>query len=106
MSNQAIAEKVQLDPIRHREYPTSSAQDKVLAGLGITRKVSGHSQADQLLTALGLTVTSRREGRNHIPVVIIREEGGQMNRYGEGEGDAIRRSDKLDLSGIRQWIRD
>jgi hypothetical protein len=101
-SAKEIASKV-VDRNQHnRQYPVGKAQQEVLNALGIS-KCNGHSHAQQIFDELGITVSSKREGRKSVPVVSKIGAGGGWNIGGDGEGwDAP--STGIDLSAIEKWM--
>lgn len=101
MNAQQIAETVNDQYKYQRQYPVSGAQKQVLAALGITVKLNGSSHADQIFEALGIVVSSRREGRNTIPVVKAIEATG---RAANADEDIAANHIIADLSAIAQWM--
>jgi hypothetical protein len=85
----------------NRSYPVGSAQQKVLDALGLT--AADHSEASRIFENLGITVSSRREGRASVPVVREVFTGGGFNAYGEGE--EVFGGAKVDLSKVSQWMK-
>ena len=82
-------------------YPVGKAQQMVLDALGL--KAGDFSEANQVFESLGITVTSKREGRSSVPVVIIKDRfGGGFNA--EYEGVSYRKYQDCDFSAIEQWI--
>lgn len=83
-------------------YPVGKAQQIVLDALGMT--AADHSEASQKFEELGIVVSSRREGRTSVPVVIVKDRfGGGFNAGGDGE--EWRNYKDVDLSNISQWIQ-
>ena len=101
-SAQEIASQV-IDKNQHnRQYPVGKAQQEVLNALGI-RKCNGSSHAEQIFNALGITVSSRREGRKSVPAVSKIAAGGGWNIGGDADGwDAP--SAGIDLGAIEKWM--
>ena len=101
-SAKEIASQV-VDKYQHeRQYPVGKAQQQVLSALGIA-KCNGHSHAQQIFDALGIVVSSRREGRSSVPVVTKVGAGGGWNIGGDADGwDAP--SKGIDLSAIEKWM--
>jgi hypothetical protein len=66
----------------NRDYPTSKAQDQVLAALEMT--ATGYGDAERKFKALGLNVTARRVGRKSVPSITMLEAevGGTHNGDG------------------------
>lgn len=84
-----------------RQYPTSKAQDQVLAALEIT--ATGYGDAERKFKALGLNVVAKREGRRSVPSVTLLDPqvGGFHND--EGWSDTVE-FESVDLEKISQWI--
>ena len=105
MSVQEIASKVQ-DPANvwetRQQYPVGKAQEMVLKALGLTANNNGHASA--IFTALGISVSTKRQGRTSVPVVARMEtEFGGWNAGGDGESWTISQPD-VDLSALAQWM--
>jgi len=84
-----------------KPYPTSKTQDTVLKALGLSAADFG--EAEQIFERLGLVVTSKRQGRQTVPVVqVLDRQGGGFNAHGEGVEFA--RYPTVDTSKIEQWI--
>jgi len=85
-----------------KDYPTSVAQDQVLEALGMT--ATGYSDAAKKFEKLGLVVSSRREGRKSVPVVMVKDRiGGGFTEDGDGEEWEVYPS--ADLSAIEKWVQ-
>ena len=98
-----IAKKV-VDKFENtKQYPVGKAQQQVIDALGITVKVNGHSHAQQIFDEIGISVSSKRNGRTSVPVVSKTSIGGGFNAYGEGE-ESFSLSNRVDLSSISQWM--
>lgn len=101
---QQIASKA-VDPARKwetRHQPAvGKAQQEVLNALGLSANNHGH--ANSIFAEIGITVSSRREGRKSVPVITKYFSGGGFNAYGEGE-ESFSNADGLDLSAISQWM--
>lgn len=89
-----------------RQYPVGKAQAGVLKALGINIKINGHSHAQQIFDALGLTVSSKRVGRTSVPVVSIHtvSYGSQYSDIADQSG-SYSNADGLDFSAINQWMK-
>lgn len=99
----SVAEKVQ-DKYRYqRQYPVGKAQQAVLSALGIT--ASGASHAEQIFEVLGITVSTKRVGRQSVPVV--KRTGGGSARTSYGDYDVWDSpSEGIDLSAIKKWMEE
>jgi hypothetical protein len=101
-----IAKKVTDQYQYRRQTPVGVAQRQVLDALGITIKVNGGSHANAIFDALGLVVTSRREGKASIPVVSEKQywassyAGSSLDENYEGGLDGA----KIDTTPLRQWM--
>ena len=84
-------------------YPTSVAQDKVLAALGMT--AVDYPDAERIFSEIGIEVTSKRVGRSSEPVVSkLTAYGGGWNAGGDGESYKISYKD-TDLTPLAQWMK-
>jgi hypothetical protein len=79
-------------------YPITKTQQQVLQALGLTAR--DYAEAERLFQERGLLVTSRRAGRNTVPVVDRAESGG-WNPGGDGYVTAY---EPVDLDKISQWL--
>jgi hypothetical protein len=101
-----IAKKVVDQYQYRRQTPVGTAQKQVLDALGITIKVNGGSHANAIFDALGLVVTSRREGKTSIPVVAEKQyragsyAGSSIDENYDGSLDGA----KIDTAALRQWM--
>ena len=85
----------------HRAYPVGKAQAQVLEALGLT--AADFTEANRIFEELGLVVTSKRQGRQSVPVVqVLDRTGGGFNA--EGEGETWSQYPGADFSAIEQWI--
>lgn len=101
-SAKEIASKV-VDKYQHsRQYPVGAAQQTILNALGVT-KCNGHSHAQQIFDALGISVGNRREGRKSVPVVSKIGAGAARNNCGDYDVWNSP-SDNIDLSAISEWM--
>ena len=84
-----------------RDYPTSKAQDQVLAALEIT--ATGYGDAERKFKALGLNVIAKRVGRKSVPSITMMDtqDGAMVN--GDGSEWTVE-FESVDLEKIRQWI--
>lgn len=103
-SAKTIAEQVTDKYKNRRQYPVGKAQGDVLVALGIDPKsLNGHGHAQQIFEALGIVVSSRREGRETVPVV--KKIGGGSARNSHGDYDVWNSAaDNVDLSAIKKWF--
>ena len=85
-----------------RQYPVGKAQQTILNALGIS-KCNGHSHAQQIFDALGVSVGNKRVGRKSVPVVTKNTVGGGFNAYGEGE-ESFTPANDIDMSAISEWM--
>jgi hypothetical protein len=86
-----------------RNYPTSVAQNKVLSALGLTAE--DYPEAEKVLAAHGIAVSSRRVGRSSEPVVTrLAATFGGWNPGGDGESYEVCYKD-IDLSPVSQWMQ-
>lgn len=84
-------------------YPVGKAQQIILDALNI-KNAQNHNHAQDIFDAIGIEVSSKRQGRKSVPVVSITSVGGGFNAYGEGEA-AYTPSRDIDLSAIAQYIQ-
>lgn len=85
-----------------QDYPVGKAQQMVLDALGMS--ATGFSNANEQFAAIGIRVSSKRQGRTSVPVVEeVGSFGGGFNRYGEGESWGSRKA-SVDLTPVRQWM--
>ena len=99
-----VASKV-TDRFEHdRQYPISKASMLVLAALDIDAAgLNGQSHADQIFAAIGISVSSKRQGRSSVPVV--EKIGGGSSRNAGGDYDVWQSpADDIDLSAVAQWM--
>jgi len=83
------------------EYPVGKAQSMVLKALG--KSAATFVEAERIFEELGLVVTSKRQGRETVPVVTVKDRlGGGMTEYGEGE--TYEAYPEFDTTPIAQWI--
>ena len=77
----------------------------VLAALDIDdAALNGQSHADQIFAAIGISVSSKRQGRSSVPVV--EKIGGGSSRNAGGDYDVWQSpADDIDLSAIAQWMK-
>lgn len=83
-------------------YPVGKAQQQVLDALGL--KAETFEKAEQIFQEIGIIVSSRRAGRNSVPVVTrMDDNGGGFNAFGEGE---TWKNDfaVTDFDKINQWM--
>lgn len=86
-----------------KAFPTSVAQDKVLAALNMT--ATDFSDAERIFKSIGIEVTSKRVGRSSEPVVSkLNAYGGGWNVGGDGESYKISYKD-TDLTPLAQWMK-
>lgn len=97
-----IAQNV--EPKYDRQYATGKAQQIVLDALGI-KNCAGHSHAQRIFDAIGITVSNRRVGRKSIPVVYKAGGGSARNDYGDYDVWQSP-SENVDLSAISEWMAD
>lgn len=84
-------------------YPTSVAQNKVLAALGL--EASDYAEADRIFADHGLVVSSRRVGRSSEPVITrLDTTAGGWNAGGDGESYSISYRG-IDLTPVAQWMQ-
>jgi len=84
------------------EFPVGKAQQMVLQALG--KKAQTFSEATAVFEQMGIVVSSKRQGRESVPVVIVKARmGGGWNAGGDGE--SWREYPDVDLSAIEQWIQ-
>jgi len=84
-------------------YPTSVAQNKVLAALGLS--ASDYAEADRIFADHGLVVSSRRVGRSSEPVISrLATIGGGWSVGGDGESYTITYKG-IDLTPVAQWMK-
>lgn len=84
-----------------RAYPLGKTQATVLDALNLTAE--NFNQAEQIFAELGLIVSSKRQGRQTIPVVeVLDRQSGAFNA--SGEGVIFDRYPNLDTQAIEQWI--
>lgn len=87
----------------YRAYPTSVAQDKVLAALNMT--ATDFTDAERIFSEIGIVVTSKRVGRSSEPVIERKStSGGGWNVGGDGEEYQISYKD-IDLTPLAQWMK-
>lgn len=85
----------------NRDYPTSKAQDQVLAALNIA--ATGYGDAERKFKALGLNVVAKRVGRKSVPsIAMIDARVGGMHS-GDGWSETVEFK-STDLEKISQWI--
>jgi len=66
-----------------KNYPTTAAQDTVLAALGLSAR--DYPDAEKIFERLGIQVIPTRQGRRSVPrVTILSERGGAFNSAREG----------------------
>jgi hypothetical protein len=83
-------------------YPTTKTQDQVLQALGLTAR--DYAAAERLFQECGLQVTSRRAGRNTVPVVRkLAASGGGWNASGDGTA-WTNTYQPVDFSKLAQWM--
>jgi hypothetical protein len=84
-----------------RDYPVGKAQEKILERLGKT--ATGYADAERIFDSLGITVSSKRVGRESVPVVTVRDrfDGGFE---ADGGGVSYRKYADVDLSAIEEYI--
>jgi len=86
-----------------RDYPVGKAQQMVLSALGIA--ATGFGDAQRKFEDLGLSVTSKREGRQSVPVVeVLDRDAGAFNAAGEGV--TWQQYPDADFTNIQQWIKE
>ena len=86
-----------------KAFPTSVAQDKVLAALNMT--ATDFTDAERIFKSIGIEVTSKRVGRSSEPVVSkLNSYGGGWNPGGDGESYEISYKD-TDLTPLAQWMK-
>ncbi len=86
-----------------KAFPTSVAQDKVLAALNMT--ATDFTDAERIFAEIGIVVTSKRVGRSSEPVVSRKDGyGGGWNVDGDGESYKISYKD-TDLTPLAQWMK-
>ncbi len=86
-----------------KAFPTSVAQDKVLAALNMT--ATDFTDAERIFAEIGIVVTSKRVGRSSEPVVSRKaSDGGGWNVDGDGESYKISYKD-TDLTPLAQWMK-
>lgn len=86
-----------------KAFPTSVAQDKVLAALNMT--ATDFADAERIFSEIGIGVTSKRVGRSSEPVVSRKDSyGGGWNVDGDGESYKISYKD-TDLTPLAQWMK-
>ncbi len=85
-----------------KHFPVGTTQAKVLEALGLTADNFDHANA--IFERIGISVSSRREGRSTLPVIHLTDHtGGGFNAYGEGETWEIP-VEEIDLTPIEPWI--
>ena len=85
----------------NRDYPTSKAQDQVLAALEIT--ATGYGDAERKFKALGLNVIAKRVGRKSVPSITMMDTQVGGMHDGDGWSDTVE-FESVDLEKISQWI--
>lgn len=87
-----------------KHFPVGATQAKVLKALGLTADNFDHANA--IFDHYGITVSSKREGRETVPVIRFRETtDGAFNAYGEGETWDIP-AEPIDLTPVVQWMSE
>jgi hypothetical protein len=85
---------------RH-QYEIGKTQKIILDALGVEANNSGH--ASNIFAALGIEVSSKRQGRQSVPVVSkVDSSGGGINTQGDGE--AWDYEVEVDLTAIEEWM--
>jgi len=86
-----------------REYPVGKAQRMVLEALGISAASFGEAKAK--FERLGIIVGSKRDGRDTVPVVTVKNRvSGDFGPGGDGE--SYQQYEDLDVGPIAQWIAE
>lgn len=86
-----------------KAFPTSVAQDKVLAALNMT--ANDFTDAERIFAEIGIVVNSKRVGRSSEPVVSRKDSyGGGWNEGGDGESYRISYK-STDLTPLAQWMK-
>lgn len=87
-----------------KHFPVGATQAKVLKALGLTAENFDHANA--IFDHIGIEVSSKRQGRETVPVIRLREtSGGAFNAYGEGESWDLP-AEYVDLTPVLPWIVD
>jgi len=83
-----------------RHYPAGKAQAQVVTALGLPMPASA-AQADEMFAYIGITVTSKRQGRTSVPVVTRKVVDGWN---GNGDADEVVNGLDIDFTAISEWM--
>ena len=84
----------------YRDYPVSKTEQMVLDALGMT--ASSSRDAKDKFQEMGLSVSSKRQGRKTVPAIVVKSRDvGGWTPGGDGWGS---KKDDIDTSAISQWI--
>jgi hypothetical protein len=85
--------------------PPGKAQQIVLDALGI--EANNFAHANEIFTALGISVVPVRQGRRSVPSVrLLDTSGGAFNLEGEGEAWDNYAAVDVDLSVLDEWLEE